>query len=268
MAVDYVISWVQDGETFHFTDPWDPDAFDDSSGFNIAIPESEAPGYSESYQEDSYARPRSVTLTGRITPESPFVAATPDGIRDALDALAGALTEGSAGQLYRNSDRYLNARVALFRESERDQGYVTRAWMVGFDCADPFYWDATAQSAVALPTTDGGTVTLTPGGSAVALPVITLVVPSGAIGETITLTLPTSTLNPLPAALTPSVAGTYVLDTTNGTVTVGGVDYSADFTGQLLRLSHRGSSLLTVNLSSSGILTSGTIQWQRRWRSG
>jgi phage-related protein len=273
-GVDFYQAWVWGGTTNVFVDPYDLTEIEDT-GLSYDIPEQSAPGTNGTYNDDSYARPRDLTITGTMVAG---ISGTPTDLRSRMDTLSSWFVEGAAGKFFWNSDRFINARVARFGPSKAyESPGMFQPWLLALHCADPFFYDAAAQSPVSLTPGSGlttKTVSLTPGGTAYALPVISFTVNSSAAGQTITFSTNNAVANPLTFAVTfpatPDPSGTYVIDSGAGTFVKSGspdVDKLSLVTGDFQKLSP-GAIDLTVALSLADIITAASVQWTRRWRTG
>lgn len=247
MGRDYLSSWVQDGQSFAFNEPYALERFDPGT-LRFRIPTAEIAGDGE-YQADSTAEPRSVVLSGTL------MAADPDELQSRWDTLAGALRRGTAGKLYRHSGRYLKARVETLTEPP-DEGLSVFEWIAAFRCADPFYWSETAQSQNLV----AGANVVSAGGNVAALPIFTIGTSGAAI---ITISHGGKSFT-----LSPTSGGSYIVDCSEGTVLVGGVDAIDKFSGEFIELGTAAGGALTVTVTS-GVLASGNVPmaWRSRWQS-
>lgn len=277
MGVDFAASWIQNGNTFNFVAPYGINEAEDG-GISWEVPEEAFSGYDGAYQDNSFARPRDFTLHGTMNSTNPV---DPNQLRNQFDYMAQWFTKGAAGKLYvPNSDRYLNCRVANFPPAETFVGFPNLKWRLGLRAGDPYFYDSTAQASLPLPL---GTTTFTVGGSASALPIITVVVSETAAEWSVKLEFNpwvSNYLMTLPLSFTvPSTtegglgAGTYTIDcsTTPPRATFqDGTDVTNYVSGQMLELP-TGSNQLTYSVATSivgsGIPGSVTaaMQWTQRW---
>ena len=254
MAQDYSSKWVRGASTFSFVAPYELEVWEEEE-IHYDIPSAKAKGGDGEYQEDATADPRIVTVTGILQGSDATT------LRGYWDTLTGALLGKTEGQLYKSSDRYINGRV-IFVKRDPDDGLNNLRWTMGLRCADPYYYETTTQS-VSLAV---GTTAITGGGTVPALPFFSLVVSSIGTAGTFTVTHPGTGQS---FVLTPSATGTYLIDCALGTITVGGVDASAQFSGSLMDLGLIvATSSITIAATGSATLTgASTISWRRRYAS-
>ncbi len=195
--------------------------------------------------------PRRVSLTGILQPAGG--ATDLADMRAARDAFAAAHAAGSARPLYIDSDRYLNAEVESLTLGKWN-GLAYLPFDVTFLCFDVYFYSS-ASSLVSL--TPNGTAAVATGGTATVLPIFTLAVSSPGL---ITLTNGAGDA----CTIAPTAAGTFVLDSTQESLTLAGADSMGLFSGVFLTLA-AGTDQVTITPSGGAALSSATVGFQSRF---
>jgi hypothetical protein len=258
MGYDYDFEWVDSrGNVFQFVSPYEIASFDEDD-LAYRIPTGELESYDGEYQSDSYLEPRVLTLRGTLAVND---GSGPSTIQTWLDALSGAHAERGAGKLYRHSGRYLNCRVAgLTRPAESTENILSVDWVIKYRAADPLYYDAEYQAAVAVAM---GTTNVTPGGSAITiLPIFSLNVTTAG---TISIT---ETGNATTLTVAANLAGTWLIDCENEVITgpVGSTDGIAALSGQWIELVKYATEIQIATPDTAVLGAGCTVQYKRRWQ--
>jgi hypothetical protein len=197
----------------------------------------------------------SCVLDGVLTGAS----SSPQDMRDAIDALAAAFALGKSAQLKIDDDRYLNVEVRSFGYAEGWKGLPYLPWTASLESYDdPPIWDVASTSVSSL-LTDGSANNFTCAGSGTAQPIITIAFSAAPSGSTCTITDQLGNQ----FVISPDAATTFVVDSTQETVTVGGVDKSSVCTG-VFPLCPAGANDLTIVLSGGATVSSASLSYQAR----
>jgi phage-related protein len=220
-----------------------------TDGLEVKQRIADTPGRHGNYTAGGLIAPRRFSLSGLL------VGTSATDLRDKWEAFRAAHAPGVPAQFYQHSDRYVWAEVEGIGKAEFNElARVHLEWDVDFFCSDPFAYAHTpgAQTGLAA----GGTVS--PGGTAYALPLWTIVV--GTIG---TITIENETTGQ-EMVFVPTQTGTYLIDSRLETITRSGVDKSAEMNGEFLRC-NVGANTLTVNVSGGAVVTSLRADWNDRY---
>lgn len=257
MSADFVSKIIRGGSTFLFDDPHELERWGEE-GIDRNVVSAETPGADGEYQGGSTAGARLLTLPGILIGDDP------DDLRDKFDELLGALDGEMGGPeltVYKHSDRYIMGRLNFLRRDE-DQGLSNLLWTLGLRCADPFWYENTADSINFGAT--GVATAITPGGTYPALPTITFVVTNPG---TITVSYAGTGES---FVITPTANGTYVIDCAAGTVIKDGTtDVISIFSGSFLEggLLPPASTIMHT-LSGGATVSTKTVGWRKRYHFG
>ena len=236
---------------------WDREMPSEDAG--MRIPSGDTSGGDGEYQADSFLTPRS--LSAAITVISTSYSSPLSELQGKLDALMAAHPKGAAGVLREKillgntviADRQIACRISDRSRVKTGLNYARAniSYRSGSGA-----WTDTAYFAP-IPLIVGGNF-LTLGGTESCLPLITLVVTTaGVITLSDAATGQSLALN--------CVAGTYVVDSEQRTVTKDGVSaLAAIVSGGFLQLSPY-SSTFTLALDGTAAIASAQIAGRRRW---
>jgi hypothetical protein len=267
MAQEYTfaVAFPVGGTEFPLSEPYTLSGIPDDS-LDHRIPSSPTDGADGEYQAPSTLEPRTVTLRGTLQ------GASPSDLMDRRDALFAAFPARIEGELIRRlidlgtmavvAERRLRCRVASRSPGEQD-GMPSNDWTIRLRAADPCYYAPTLlpSSPTALNVAASTPTSVTAGGTESALPVYTLVV---SVAGTIRLRIGGVVVWEFAAAAT----GTYILDNEAQTFTKSGVSKLSEvLSGGFFTLPPTAASL-DFTYASSGALSSGTLQYRRRYSMG
>jgi phage-related protein len=257
MSADFISKIIRGGSTFNFSDPYDLEKWGEEE-FVRNPQAAETPGSDGEWQGGSTASARLLTLPGIL------IGSDYSDLRTKFDTLLAALDgemNGPELTVYKHSDRYIKGRLAYLRRDE-DNGLDYLLWTLGLRCADPFWYDNTADSFTFGATTVA--TAITPGGTYPTLPTITFVVSNPG---TITVVYAATGEG---FAITPLANGSYVIDCAAGTVIKDGTtDVISIFTGSFLESGLLPSaSTITMTLSGGATVSSKTASWRKRYHFG
>ena len=252
MAVDFVVKWVNGSSTFTLSDPYDVTDFGEDE-VRYRIPSADAIGTDGEYQEDSFADPRTVWLSGMI------ISTSADALRTSWQTFAKAFAKGTAGQLYKSSDRYINGRVfSLHRDMDEGLNYVN--WSLVIRAYDPWWYDSSiSTNSLSL----SGSVSIAAGGTYPALPIISIQVTVVGPG---TFTITNGTTGQA-FTITPNVIGLYQIDCSAGTVTVNGsTDGISLFSGSFWDMGFLpDAQTITTSTTGGCTMSAASLLWRRRY---
>lgn len=182
------------------------------------------PGSDAAPARDARLAPRVVKITGKIGGFSDRQA-----FRDACDAFQSAINYGRVATLYKDSDRYLNAKCLTANLSESGLSGAAE-FDCSFICPDPYYYSTVTSTTSADSPASGATMAATNGGTAPLYSAWTITPGDTAVG-TITLTNVTTGLSWAFGPTSITSGQDLVVDATQGTVTLGGANSLASLTG-------------------------------------
>jgi hypothetical protein len=193
------------------------------------------------------------------------ILSAPDGtlatMRSLWDNFKAVHCPGLAAKLFVDTDRYINAEVESIADSQWN-GLAYREYEVSFSCADPFWYDWNPVSCADNYQTQPlavGSNSVIPGGTAPALPVITLSIISYS-GGSVTIT----DSGGAAFTVTPDAVGACVIDCMNEVVAVNSSTNMSVFSGQFLSVPAVGTTWM-IATSGTVAISSMSAQWQRRW---
>ena len=215
------------------------------------------PGVDGAFTAGGLLGARRPSIKGTLTvPGTGVVQTDLATLRNAWDNFKAVHAPGLPKQLIIDDDRYLNCEVETIGDVEWN-GLLYKDYLVTFFAADP-YWYSVVLNSVTFGAGLGGTVTTN--GTGTAKPIITIPITAAPAGGLITL----SVTGGATCTLSPDAAATFIIDTTQETVTSSGVDKTTLFGGEFLRLA---AGANTVNITASNAATFGAVQvqWRDRW---
>ena len=194
-------------------------------------------------------------MDARVISAKGSLFATDSGtLRSLKDAFYAAHAPGPAQRLLLNGDRYINCQVNGLDEAEYE-GLDSLEYTLSFRADDPYFYDVGVQS----PNLPGS---FTPGGTALSLPVINLVVSTA--GGTITVSNSATGQNFI---LNPVAVDTYTIDSMAETVTRSGIDASAEqgAGSNFLQLVPNAVNTISVTVAGGAAYSSVSSTYQNRW---
>lgn len=256
MSADLASKWIVDGATFNYTAPYEISEWA-AERLNYRIPSGDTPGEDGEYQEDSSAEARIITLHGKVMAAD----GSPDTLRTYLETLIGAHARRTQGKLYRNSDRYILARV-VYAEAGVVDGLPANEWEIGFRSGNPFFYDDT-ETHVSLGS-GAGVTAVTPGGSVNTRPRLVLAVTH--VG-TISITVSGTGQQMI---LVADATGSYTLDSDaipEPSALRSTTDVLSQVSGEFVELVPAAQNV-TIGLSGGATLSAADIYFRKRYAVG